>query len=156
MASAIDDDGTVTQDDVHRAQAVHANNAAWELLTTPVRSPAQDEELLRRAYAAAYHWALTPSATPLNEVRACYMVGKAWLSLGDAERALGYAERMLADCAVHEIDDFDLAYSLELLARASKALGKQSEAEAAMAAARAIPVADDGDRAQVQSDLEEF
>jgi hypothetical protein len=40
----------------HRAQAVDANNSIWQLLEQVDRSPDEDEDLLRRAYAAAYHW----------------------------------------------------------------------------------------------------
>ena len=53
-------DGVIVPDDDpagswHRAQGIEANNATWELLEA-TRGPAEDEELLRRAYAAAYHW----------------------------------------------------------------------------------------------------
>ena len=42
--------------DWHRRQGVEANNAAMALLDVPERDAAADEDLLRLAYAAAYHW----------------------------------------------------------------------------------------------------
>src|SRR4029078_5225716 len=40
----------------HRAQAIECNNSTWEMIEAE-RTPANDEEMLRRAYASAYHWA---------------------------------------------------------------------------------------------------
>ena len=40
----------------HRAQAIECNNSTWEMIQAD-RTPANDEEMLRRAYASTYHWA---------------------------------------------------------------------------------------------------
>ena len=52
----------------HRAQAIECNNAIWELLDGE-RNPANDEELLRRAFASAYHWDRAERRGPANEAR---------------------------------------------------------------------------------------
>ena len=49
--------------------------------------------------------------------------------------------------------DFDLAYAHEVRARALACLGRLEEAEAELAAARAVPIADDEDRQIVDGDL---
>lgn len=138
--------------DWHRRQGVEANNAAWELLGRD-RSPEEDEELLRHAYAAAYHWQRASSATPANEARAAYLVARALVATGQPARGLVSADSCLAQCERHGLADFDLAYAYESRARALAALGRQEEAAAAAAAARAVPVADPEDRALVESDL---
>jgi hypothetical protein len=55
--------------DWHRRQGVEANNSAYELLDRE-RTPEEDEEILRRAYAAGYHWQRASGAKPENEARA--------------------------------------------------------------------------------------
>ena len=134
----------------HRWQAVEANNATMTLLDDAAPHP---DEALRGAYAAAYHWDRVPSKQPVNEVRALYVIGKAWWRAGRPELALDHAERMLTTCAEAGIDDFDLAYAHELRGRALAALGRPGEADAARAAARAVPIADPEDAAILAADL---
>ncbi|MGE0140963.1 MAG: SRPBCC family protein, partial [Ilumatobacteraceae bacterium] len=84
----------------HRAQAIECNNATWEMIEAE-RTPANDEELLRRAYASAYHWQRATGRGPENEARALYMIAKAHLLAGHAEQSLQYAERCLEQCREH-------------------------------------------------------
>jgi uncharacterized protein YndB with AHSA1/START domain len=136
----------------HRSQGVQCNNSIWELVDAEP-SPERDEELLRRAYASAYHWQRAARRGPANEIRARYMLSKVHLMVGQPERSLHYADTGMALCAEHGIVDFDLAYAHEARARALKALGRVDEAEAAWARAVATPVADLEDKAVVDADL---
>ena len=140
-------------DDWHRAQAIEANNATWAQLEAVAAGTASTVGLVRGAYAAAYHWERARGATPANEARARYLVGKAWLAYGRPELALEYGDRTLAQCREHGLADFDLAYAHELRARALAALGRQTESAAEWAAARSVPVADPEDRAIVEADF---
>ncbi len=139
--------------DWHRAEAIEANNGTWELLERPDRSAADDEELLRRAYASAYHWQRATGRAAVNEVRALYMIAKAQLAVGNADAALEYGDRCLAECSEHQLADFDLAYAHEARARALSALGRGDEAVAEWALARAVPIGDPDDRAIVDADF---
>jgi tetratricopeptide (TPR) repeat protein len=136
----------------HRSQGVQCNNSIWELVDTEP-SPERDEELLRRAYASAYHWQRAARRGPANEIRARYMLSKVHLRVGQPERSLHYADTGMALCSEHGIVDFDLAYAHEARARALKALGRVDEAEVAWARAVATPVADLEDKAVVDADL---
>jgi uncharacterized protein YndB with AHSA1/START domain len=138
--------------DWHRRQGIEATNAAMELLRRR-RDAAGDEELLRLAYAAAYHWERAAGARPENEVRASYLVSRALTETGQAQRGLVSAERALTVCQEHGIGDFDLAYAHEARARALHALSRTDEATAAWAAARAVEVTDPEDRAIVEADF---
>ncbi|MBI5089480.1 MAG: SRPBCC family protein, partial [Actinobacteria bacterium] len=129
----------------HRAQAVECNNAAWEMIEAE-RTPANDEEMLRRAYASAYHWQRASGRGPEHEARALYMLAKAHLLAGHADTSLGYADRCMDQCRRHGLVDFDLAYAHEARSRALHALGRADEAASEWAAARAVPIADDEDR----------
>ena len=136
----------------HRAQAIEANNATWALLDEPA-SPQTAEDVLRGAYAAAYHWERATGATPANECRARYLLVKAHLRAGLAERALHYADRCLTATLEHGLADFDLAYAHEARARALARLGRRDEADAALASALAVSIADPQDQAIVEADL---
>jgi uncharacterized protein YndB with AHSA1/START domain len=136
----------------HRSQGVECNNAIWELVDAE-RTPERDEELLRRAYAAAYHWQRAARRTVENEVRALYMISKVHLLSADPARSLDYADRAKAMCDQHGIVDFDLAYAHEARARALKALGRHDESAAEWQAALATPVVDPEDKAIVDADF---
>jgi len=136
----------------HRRQGVEATNAAFDLLTQR-RGAAADEELVRLAYAAAYHWERAAGAEPANAARADYLVSRALTATGQPARALVSADRALATCREHGLADFDLAYALEARARALHALGRTDEAATAWRDARAVQVADAEDRAIVDSDF---
>lgn len=139
-------------DEQHRAAGIVSNNSLWNLLGEPA-SPARDEQLLRTAYASAYHWERAARRVPANEVRACYMLSKVHLAVGQPDRSLHYAERCMAGCVEHGLADFDLAYAHEARARALKALGRAEEAATAWQAALDTPIADEEDRKIVVADM---
>lgn len=143
------DTGTLDADTVdadwHRAQGVTAHQQTWDLLDTPSRTAAQDAALVTAAYASAYHWARAAGRTPANGARADYLIAKALLATGQPAAALTAAESCLATCREHDLADFDLAYGLEIRARALAALGRTDEAATEWAEALAVPIADPED-----------
>jgi uncharacterized protein YndB with AHSA1/START domain len=136
----------------HRAQAIEANNGCWEVIEAD-RGAGHDEELLRRAYAAAYHWQRAAGRSVANEVRSRWMLSKAHLLAGAPSRALHYAEECMALCVESGIADFDIAYAHDALARAHHALGDPAAAAHHQAAARSVPIADPEDEAVLAADL---
>lgn len=136
----------------HRAQGIECNNGVWEMVAAE-RTPDNDEEMLRRAYASAYHWQRAARRTPANEVRGLYMLAKALLLSGQPERSMHYADACLAGCLEHGLVDFDLAYAHEARARALGALGQTEASLAEWAVAKAVPVVDPEDREIVEADF---
>lgn len=136
----------------HRQLAIACNNSCRDMIEA-ARNPANDEEMLRRAYAAAYHWQRAEGASAVNEARALWLLSKVQGLIGDAGRALHYADACLRCCEQHGLVDFDLAYALDAQARALAALGQRDEALGVWAAAKAVPIADADDRRQVAADL---
>jgi uncharacterized protein YndB with AHSA1/START domain len=136
----------------HRTQAIAANNRCWELIDT-ARTPSSDEDLLRCAFAAAYHWQHAARRTVENEIRARWMLSKAHLLTGQPQRALHYADACMELCVSSAVDDFDLAYAHDALARAHHALGATALALEHQRSARAVPIADPEDRAILEADL---
>jgi uncharacterized protein YndB with AHSA1/START domain len=138
----------------HRSLGIEANNATWELLRAPAGTVDDADGLLASAYAAAYHWRRAARRGPENAARASWLISRAHVVLGHGELALHHAERCRKAVADHGLADFDLAYAHESMARALACLGRLDEAVAEYAAARAVPIADDDDRAIVEADLE--
>jgi len=139
--------------DWHRAQGVECNNGIWDLVGKDDRSPADDEEMLRRAYSSAYHWHRARGAGPANEARSLYMLAKVHLLTGQGVRSLNYAEACLAQCVQYGLVDFDLAYAHEARARALRDLGREDEGLAAWTTAKQIPILDPEDRDIVEADF---
>jgi len=139
----------------HRAQAVTANNSVWELLDGREHTADEADQLLQRAYAAAYHWRRASGATTINQARASWLVSRAHVVLGHGEVALHHADRCVAFTthASQDAADFDHGYAFEGRARALACLGRLEEAGEAYRRAAAIDIADEQDRSIYEGDL---
>jgi uncharacterized protein YndB with AHSA1/START domain len=141
-------------DAVHeRELAIECNNETWTYLSKTDRAPADDEAMVRIAYAAAHHWSRAEGREPVNEARAEWLISRVLSSLGRGDGALHHARRCLAITEREGLVDFDLAYAHEAMARALAWMGDLAAARGHLDAARAVHVADDEDRAILQSDL---
>jgi len=137
--------------DVHRAQAIEANNSVWELLADEAPDAT---ELLSRAYAAAYHWKRATDGGPANAARASWLLSRCYVVLGYGDLALHHADECAAMVAGAGLVDFDLGYAHEARARSLAALGRDAEAAGELASARAVVVAAADDREVFEADLE--
>ena len=146
--SAVDTDA-----EWHRDLGIDANQEVWGLLAKEDRTQAEDEEMVRAAYASAYHWARAARRTEANEARGEWMISHVHAVLGRAPTAQWHAERGLAVVQAAGLEDFDLAYAHEALARAAAADGRVEDAERHRAAAGAVPIADEEDRKIFLDDL---
>ncbi|MGD9705553.1 MAG: SRPBCC family protein [Acidimicrobiia bacterium] len=138
----------------HRDRGIEIYNATWELIGKPERTAEEDEAMIRSAYASAYHWSHAARRTSLNDARGAWMLARVHTIAGRPEAALHHAERCAAIVEANGIGDFDLAYAHEAKARAFALVGRDDEARAELAAARAVVVADDEDRAILVGDLD--
>jgi uncharacterized protein YndB with AHSA1/START domain len=137
----------------HRSKAIEINNSVWPLIESADRSVDDDAEMVRTAYAAAYHWGHAARATVANEARSEWLISRVLCLAGHGEVALFHADRCAAAVRRGELGDFDLAYACEARARALAALGRMDEARVEYDAAHAVPIADDEDREIVAADL---
>ncbi|MEO6651523.1 MAG: hypothetical protein ABIP17_02570 [Ilumatobacteraceae bacterium] len=148
-------DGGGGTSDQHRQLAVDANNSAWELLDGRELSADDADDLLQRAYAAAYHWRRATGTTDVNAARASWLTSRAHVVLGHGELALHHAERcgVSVEQAGEAAEDFDHGFFHEARARALASLGRFDEARSEYDAAVAVEIGDDEDRSIFQSDL---
>jgi hypothetical protein len=138
-----------------RQLAVELFNRAWTLMETDERTEEQDDELINTAHASAYHW--TQVGTPANRARSEWQLSRAYTVLDRPEPALHHARRCLAYCEENPeaIEDWDLPYAHEALARAHALAGEADVAGRHAAAARelAAGVAGAEDREHLEADL---
>lgn len=136
----------------HRAQAIECNNATWEMIEAD-RTPENDEEMLRRAYASNYHWSRAARRGPANDARGAWLLAKVQLLVGQPQLSLRYADQCMSVCMEHGLEDFDLAYAYEARARALKALGDDVGAAQNWEMARSVPIAEEEDKKILDADL---
>jgi uncharacterized protein YndB with AHSA1/START domain len=141
-----------TDSEWHRAQGMECNNSTWEMIEAE-RTPENDEEMLRRAYASTYHWARAARRVPANDARGAWLLAKVQLLAGQPQLSLRYADRCLEVCKQYGLADFDLAYAYEARARALKALGDDIAAGESWDLAKSVPIADAEDQAILDADL---
>jgi hypothetical protein len=107
--------------------------------------------MIHMAHASCFHW--SRAGTELNVARGEWQVSRVYAVLRRGEPALWHAQRCLALCEENGFADWDLAFAHEAMARAHAVLGDAAERDRHLALARAVPIADDDDRAVVLADL---
>jgi DNA-binding transcriptional MerR regulator len=112
----------------HRRLGVDLFNKAWTLMEQEERTEAEDDELVHCAHASAYHWLHV--GTPANRARSEWQCSRMYTVLGRPEPALHHARRCLELCEASPdaLEDWDLPFAHEALARAYGLVGDQAEA----------------------------
>jgi hypothetical protein len=133
----------------HRRLAGDLFNQAWALMEKDGRTAAEDDELIHGAHASAYHW--LQIGTAANRARSEWQCSRMYAVLDRAEPAVRHAQRCLEICESEPeaLDDWDLPFAYEALARAHALAGDVGEArrfvELARAGTAAISDAEDRD-----------
>jgi uncharacterized protein YndB with AHSA1/START domain len=148
-AAAVDD----AEAEQHRSQGITANNTTWELLDGHELSADEIDDVLGRAYAAAYHWRRAARRSPVNAARASWLLSRVHAVLGHGELALHHADRCIEVVESAGLVDFDLAYAHEARARALACLGRLDDAAIELKAAHAVVIADAEDKAILDGDI---
>ena len=138
-----------------RQLAVDLFNHAWTLVELDGRTAEQDDELIHAAHASRHHWAAV--GTPANLARGEWQLSRVYTMLGRAEPALHHARRCLVYCEANPdaLEDWDLPYAHEALARAHALAGEADEAGRHATQARELSarVAGVKDREHLEADL---
>ncbi len=139
----------LTLAEAHLAFAKRTNGEVWGLLEKDQRSEDEDRRMLLAAYASQYHWLHV--GTVVNQQRGEWMIARVYTVLGIADQALQHANRCveLTESFKDQMEDFDIAFAYEGLARANALAGNRQEAhrnlELAKAAGEAIADAEDNE-----------
>jgi DNA-binding transcriptional MerR regulator len=139
----------------HRRLGVDLFNKTWTLMDKTERMPEETDEMLHCAHASAYHWLQV--GTPANRARGEWQCSRMYTVLGRAEPALYHAHRCLAICEASPdaLEDWDLPFAYEALARAHAVAGDAAESERWLAKARkrSAKIEDPEDRELLEADL---
>jgi hypothetical protein len=138
-----------------RRLAVDLFNHVWTLLRRDARTVEQDDEMIHAAHASRHHWA--EAGTAVNLARGEWQCSRVYATLGRAEPALHHARRCLEICEANaaDLEEFDLPFAYEALARAHALAGDRDEAErwAIRGREAAAAIRDEDDRELVLTDL---
>jgi len=115
----------LTMEEFHKKVAVETNNQIWPTLDVKNPTQAQLEEALHMAYASRYHW--SKIGAPVNAMRAEYMIARVYSAMKRGEPALFHAKRCLEISKETDIEDWDLAFAYEVMARAQSVTGNKTE-----------------------------
>lgn len=128
-------------------------NRTWELIEKEDRTPEEDEEMLMTAFAARYHW--SRAGTAVNFARGEWQIARVYGLLGNPVEALRHSRRCLSITEAARLQDFDLAFALEGMARSLALSGEHEEAHrfARRAAEAGSTIADEEDRQILLNDL---
>jgi len=148
----------VEERSMHRWFGVEFNNECWDLIDSGVDATGSADDrdaLLYGAYAAARHW--SEAGTALHRARAEHLISRAELLVGTPRAALLHARRCLDLLATgpDDVQDWDLPFGHEALARASAATGDLSAGREhrQLAVRLAATLADPQDRRILEAEL---
>ena len=141
--------------EARRRLAAACFNKTWTLLEKDDRTPEDDDEMLHCAHASRYHWG--EIGTAANRARGEWQCARVYAVLGRPEPALHHARRCLEICESDPgaLEDWDLPFAYEALARAHALGGEAAEAARCLAQARALgaAIAEEDERALLGADL---
>jgi len=111
----------------HKKSAIESFNLVWSLLDKKDRSKAEDDKMVHAAHTSCFHWG--EIGTPLEIERGEWQISRVYSILNRPQSAKYHAERCLEICKENKIEDFDIAFAYEAMARASAVAGEKSESE---------------------------
>ena len=113
--------------EAHKKFAIDGFNLVWSLLGKKDRTKEDDDKMVHAAHASRFHWG--EIGTPLEFERGEWQISRVYSVLSRPESALFHAKRCLDICTENNIEDFDIAFAHEAMARANAALGNKPEFE---------------------------
>jgi DNA-binding transcriptional MerR regulator len=136
----------------HRRLGTTLFNSTWDLMEKEDRTPAEDDRMLHMAHASRFHWGEV--GTKANLARGEWQCSRVYAVLRRPEPCRHHAQRVLDLCVENGIEDWDLAFGHEALARAYAIAGDSEAAREQTERALAVEIAEDEDRALLIADLE--
>lgn len=128
LGGTVSEENRYTLGEAHLAFAKQMNGRVWELLGASPRSEAENLEMIHAAHASLSHWLQV--GTPVHHQRGEWLISRVYTVLEHQRAALRHAKRCLDLTETHEeiMEDFDLAYAYEGMARALALSGSEEEA----------------------------
>jgi hypothetical protein len=137
-----------TVDEAHLLFAKETFGRVWDLMEKSGRTQDEDGEMLHAAHTSMYHW--LHAGTGLHHQRGEWLIARVHSVLGNPSECLRHAERCSELTQKHAdlMQDFDLAFAHESMARGHALMGNKDEAQKYMGLAEEAgnSIADKEDR----------
>lgn len=118
----------------HKKIAIDCFNGTWDLIDLKDRTEADLLKMIHMAHASRYHWG--EIGTPLEWSRGEWQISRVYALAKMGESALYHGNHALKYCLDNAIDDFDLAFAYETIARAYSVLKDNAQKQAFIDKAR--------------------
>jgi len=145
-------DEAISPDNWHKKEAIENFNSTWDLIDKTNRTHEDNIRMIHMAHASRYHW--EHIGEPVNLARGEWQISRVYSLLDMAESALLHAEESLRICEENGIEDFDLAFAYEAMARAYSLLNDSYHKELYLNHASNIEISDQENRDYLISELE--
>jgi len=121
------DTETLIKEGPHKYFGIELNQFTWSLLGKAGRTSEEDELMLHAAHGSYFHW--VQDCTNANKQRGEWLLSHVYSVLNIPERAMHYALRCkkITEENIKEMEDFDIAYADEAMARAFACEGNTEE-----------------------------
>ena len=116
---------TADEKAIHKKFAINLFNQTWDLIEKEERTQQETDRMIHYAHASRYHWEI--AGTPLNIARGEWQVSHVYAILNRVEPCLYHANRCLQITIENDLQDFDLAFAYEAMARACDLEGDEVE-----------------------------
>lgn len=138
---------------LHRIYAIDLFNLTWDLMEKADRSQMEIDRMIHAAHASRYHWEVV--GEPVNLARGEWQISRVYAILGRSEPCYYHAQRCLQLTLDNNLQDFDLAFAYEAMARAFNLLGNQEKTGEYLTLANAAgqEIKDEGDRKYFMDEL---
>ena len=138
----------------HKHFAVNCFNQTWDLIEKQDRSQEETDQMIHAAHTSRYHWEFVGEA--VNLARGEWLISRVYAILNRVEPCLYHADRCLKITLNNDLQDFDLAFAYEAMARACNLAGDEVETAKYVALAKdaGADIADDNDREYFFSELQ--
>ncbi|MDT8381671.1 MAG: hypothetical protein RQ728_05380 [Brevefilum sp.] len=142
--------------ELHKSFAIKCFNQTWTLIEKVDRSPENIDRMINAAHASRYHWEIAGKA--VNIARGEWLISRVYAILKRAEPCLYHADRCLKITLESNLQDFDLAFAYEAVARACKLAGDEVETAKYILKAKeaGVKIADKNDQVYFFSELEKI
>ena len=115
----------MNEKDSHKQFAVELFNLTWELLEKPDRTPTETDQMIHACHTSRYHWGIV--GKPIHFARGNWLLAYMYAHLERAESCLYHAQRCYHITLENDLQDFDLAFAYEAMARAHHLSGNLIE-----------------------------
>ena len=139
--------------ETHRKFAVEAFHKTWDLIDKTDRSQEEIDRMINTAHASRYHWEFAGEAVHI--ARGEWQISRVYAILKRPEPTLYHAKRCLEVTLNNNLQDFDLAFAYEAMARASSIVGNDIAMNKFIALAEKAGelISDQGDKEYFFSEL---